>query len=334
LEKYGSNLGRKDSQRPISWKCREKLTRSAKKEYEHITVICTPNPIFTILPFPRLMTLSPIYPIIAAKDLVALSPETYLLVDASFGKANFEKKHLKGSLHVDLNADLSDIKDNAANGGRHPLPSTEKFCALLSRLGISPETHVVVYDDKNGANAAARFWWMMRAIGHQKIQVLDGGLAAAESAGFPIESGEGDIPNSATYPAKGWILPLSNIQEVERVSQDPDFLVIDVRENYRYRGESEPIDLVAGHIPGSVNVPYFSNLDETGKYLPAEQLREKYSELVGSRNPGNIIVHCGSGVTACHTLLAFAQAGLDIPKLYVGSWSEWSRNDKPIATEI
>lgn len=273
-------------------------------------------------------------PIISANDLLTLNSGSFVLIDASFGKANFEKKHLRGALHVDLNADLSDIKENAANGGRHPLPSPDAFCSLLSKLGIEPEDHVLVYDDKNGANAAARFWWMMRAIGHQKVQVLDGGLAAAEAAGFPLEVGIGPTPKSTTYPAKNWNLPLSNIQEVERVSQNPDYLVIDVRENFRYRGESEPIDLVAGHIPGSVNVPYFSNLDEKGLYLPAEQLKAKYGELVGGKKAENIIVHCGSGVTACHTLLAFAQAGMDIPKLYVGSWSEWSRNEKTIAKEI
>jgi thiosulfate/3-mercaptopyruvate sulfurtransferase len=286
--------------------------------------------IFTLLS----LDIMDISPIISANELLSLNSGSYVLIDASFGKANFEKKHLRGALHVDLNSDLSDIKENAANGGRHPLPSLEAFTDLLSRLGIAPTDHVIVYDDKNGANAAARFWWMVRAIGHQKIQVLDGGLAAAESAGFPGESGIGHQPASTCYPTKTWSLPLSDIQEVERVSQDSNYLVIDVRENYRYRGASEPIDLVAGHIPGSVNVPYLSNLDEKGFYLPAEQLKSKYSELVGVKKPENIIVHCGSGVTACHTLLAFAQAGMDIPKLYVGSWSEWSRNDKPIATEI
>lgn len=273
-------------------------------------------------------------PIISAQDLLELKPGAYKLIDASFGKTNFETKHLKGAQHVDLNTDLSNIKEDAANGGRHPLPSPEAFAKLLSQLGIRPQEHVIVYDDKNGANAAARFWWMMRAFGHSNIQVLDGGMNAAEVAGFPLEAGIGLAPKATTYPTKNWNLPLSIIQEVERVSQNPDYLVIDVRENFRYRGESEPIDLVAGHIPGSVNVPYFSNLDENGFYLPAEQLKSMYSALVGPKKPENIIVHCGSGVTACHTLLAFAHAGMDIPKLYVGSWSEWSRNGKPIVREI
>lgn len=273
-------------------------------------------------------------PIISSQDLLELKPGAYKLIDASFGKTNFETKHLKGAQHVDLNTELSDIKEDAANGGRHPLPSPEAFARLLSRLGIRPEDHVVVYDDKNAANAAARFWWMMRAIGHSNVQVLDGGMNAAEVAGFSTESGKGHPSVPTNYPSNTWSLPLADIHEVERVSQDSNCLVIDVRENYRYRGESEPIDLVAGHIPGSVNVPYFSNLDETGKYLPAEQLSAKYTALIGSRNSENVIVHCGSGVTACHTLLAFAQAGMDIPKLYVGSWSEWSRNDKPIVKEM
>jgi thiosulfate/3-mercaptopyruvate sulfurtransferase len=205
------------------------------------------------------------------------------------------------------------------------------FAALLGRLGIEKTTQVVVYDDKAGANAAARFWWMLKAAGHEHIQVLDGGLKGAVEAGLPLTN---IIPNEGSrppYPADKWILPIVNADTVAGATTDPSSLVIDVREAYRYRGESEPIDLVAGHIPGAVNIPYTGNLDPDGYFLSADELANKYKEAIGNRNPRQVIVHCGSGVTACHTLLAMEQAGMELPELYVGSWSEWSRTDKPIA---
>lgn len=273
-------------------------------------------------------------PVIHPNELVTLfKNKTIILIDASFGKAKYLEKHLSGALHVDLNSQLSDIKDDFANGGRHPLPSLQQFSNLLGNLGISPSSHVVVYDDKNGANAAARFWWMMKAIGHKKIQVLDGGLDAAISIGFPAKEGPENTPEKTTYPVTDWLLSLSDIHEIEQVSQDPNFLVIDVRETDRYRGDHEPIDLIAGHIPGAVNIPFASNLDKKGFFLSPDILKTKYSKISAGKPSKNIIVHCGSGVTACHTLLAMNYAGIEIPKLYVGSWSEWSRNNKPIATE-
>lgn len=276
-----------------------------------------------------------IFPIISAFDFDLLSASSeVVLIDSRFGKANYDANHLKGAFHVDLNSQLSDIKADFADGGRHPLPTATRFSELLSSLGISPSTHVVVYDDKNGANAAARFWWMMKAVGHEKIQVLDGGMDAAIQAGYPLSSEVEKTPSKGKYSVKNWQLPISDIQEIDKVSEDKNYLVIDVRENERYRGEKEPIDLVAGHIPGAVNIPFASNLDSQGFFLSPEELKAKYSKAFGGKSAKNVIVHCGSGVTACHTLLAVAQAGMEIPKLYVGSWSEWSRNGREIATEI
>ncbi|WP_194974018.1 sulfurtransferase [Aquiflexum lacus] len=274
-------------------------------------------------------------PIISPEALLDLKKnKMFILIDASFGKSNYLNKHLKGALHVDLNTELSDIKEDFANGGRHPLPSEGQFCSLLSRLGISPESHVVVYDDKNGSNAASRFWWMMKSIGHPKIQVLDGGLDAAIKAGITIARGENTEPIPSSYPKQNeWILPEADLSEVEKVSLDKDYLVIDVRESERYNGVKEPIDLVAGHIPGAVNIPFSLNLNPNGFFKSPEELKVLYSDILKNKPISNIIVHCGSGVTACHTLLAFAHAGIEIPKLYVGSWSEWSRNNKPIAQE-
>lgn len=276
-------------------------------------------------------------PIISPADVLAIrqSPN-FILIDARSGpnaKENYEKEHLEGAFWVDLEQDLSEKTDNAAQGGRHPLPTIAKFAHLLGQLGITPESEVFVYDDKNGANAAARFWWMLRAVGHEKIQVLDGGFQAAINVGFLIKVGIETPKPANDYPTSDWQLPIAEINEVAQAALATDDVVIDVREAGRYAGEFEPIDLVAGHIPGAINIPFASNLDVNGFYLSPEELQVKYNEVLTDVDSNKVIVHCGSGVTACHTLLAMAQAGLEIPKLYVGSWSEWSRNERPMATE-
>ena len=275
-------------------------------------------------------------PLISSVDLAKLmGAENLVLIDARTGpdaREKYNAEHLRDAQYVDLEKDLSSKSADPSNGGRHPLPPFKDFAALLGRLGIEKTTQVVVYDDKAGANAAARFWWMLKAAGHEHIQVLDGGLKGAVEAGLPLTN---IIPNEGArppYPADKWILPIVNADTVAGATTDPRSLVIDVREAYRYRGESEPIDLVAGHIPGAVNIPYTGNLDSDGYFLSADELANKYKEAIGgNRNPGQVIVHCGSGVTACHTLLAMEQAGIQVPKLYVGSWSEWSRTDRPVA---
>lgn len=276
-----------------------------------------------------------ISPLISPIELTSLiSNENLVLIDARTGpgiKEKYNEQHLKGALFVDLEKDLSEKKD-PANGGRHPLPAVKNFAALLGQLGIDKSSHVVVYDDKNGANAAARFWWMMRAVSHEKIQVLDGGLQAAQNAGLPVTNEASKAKTRSAYPADEWILPTVDINTIADAVQNPDYKVVDVREAFRYRGESEPIDIVAGHIPGAVNIPYAGNLDETGNFLSPGELASKYKEALGDKEPKQIIVHCGSGVTACHTLLALDHAGLGMASLYVGSWSEWSRNDRPVTT--
>lgn len=277
-------------------------------------------------------------PLIDSADLLKLNEsETIILIDARSGKnirAAYEAEHLDGALFVDLDLQLADVPSDAANGGRHPLPTSEKFGQTIESLGISPESHVIVYDDKNGANAAARFWWMMKALGHEKIQVLNGGMQAAVNEGFPVCSKVHDPVKHGKYPTDHWKLMTADINEVENVAQNQNFLVVDVRENKRFIGETEPIDLIAGHIPGAINVPFSENLDNNGCFLSPAELEEKYRTLFAKRAASSIIFHCGSGVTACHSLLAIAHAGLPIPKLYVGSWSEWSRNDKAIAKDV
>ena len=275
-------------------------------------------------------------PLISPEELkIRLATAAPVLLDARSGpeaRARYAVGHLPGAQFVDLEHDLAHPGPDAALGGRHPLPAVADFARLLGRLGIAPATPVVVYDDKSGANAAARAWWLLRAAGHAAVQVLDGGLPAAEAAGLALSSEQVPPSPTAPYPFSQWQLPTTASEEVQWASREGSRLIIDVREAPRFRGEHEPIDLIAGHIPNAINVPFAGNLAATGRYLPPVALRAKYEALLQGRNPADVLVHCGSGVTACHTLLAFEQAGLPLPSLYVGSWSEWSRNPNPIAT--
>jgi len=241
-------------------------------------------------------------------------------------KEDYRKKHLKNAVFVDLNSDLAEIDDYKI-GGRHPLPKFENFIKTLGRLGIDKDSDVVIYDDKNGANAAARFWWMLKSVGHKNVRVLNGGLQVAENQNYSLNSGEENYPETEyETELENWELPQVWIDDVKTATEIPNFIIVDIRESQRYQGVTEPIDLVAGHIPNAVNIPYTENLDENGLFKSPEILKEKYSELMKKCDSDKIIFHCGSGVTACHSLLALDYAGLEIPNLYVGSWSEWSRN--------
>ncbi|RKE78601.1 sulfurtransferase [Chryseobacterium sp. AG363] len=276
-------------------------------------------------------------PIISSSELKNIPAENLIILDARTGKdvkQNYLEKHIRGARFIDLDKDLAEIGENAAFGGRHPLPSVEKFAETLSDLGISEEAHIVVYDDKSASNAAARAWWMLRSFGLEKVQVLDGGMQAAEKAGLEFSSGDEKFDKAALIKKNHWSLPVSSLEVVENELTNDSSTVIDVRDAYRYKGESEPIDLVAGHIPGAINIPFSENLDESGNFLSPEILKEKYSKLLQNK-PEHLIIHCGSGVTACHTILALDFAGFPIPALYVGSWSEWSRREgREIAKDI
>lgn len=276
-------------------------------------------------------------PIISPSELKSLPTENLIILDARTGKdvkQNYLEKHIKGARFIDLDKDLAEIGKDAAFGGRHPLPTPEKFSETLANLGIVENSHIVVYDDKNGSNAAARAWWMLRSFGFENVQVLDGGIQAAEKNNLEFSSGEEVFEKTSLTKKESWNLPVSSLEEVENELKNTSSTVIDVRDAYRYRGESEPIDLIAGHIPGAINIPFSENLDENGLFLSPEILKEKYHQLLENKSE-NLIIHCGSGVTACHTILALAHAGFKIPNLYVGSWSEWSRRDgKEIAKEV
>lgn len=278
-------------------------------------------------------------PIIDVEELQKIYQNSDVLIFDASNEKNalelYETEHLEGAFLVDVNKQLANIHSDLSIGGRHPLPEVKDFAATLGKLGITPNSHVVIYDHKNGANAAARFWWMLRALGHDKVQVLNGGFNQAKSQNFPMQNGINE-PEAAPgpYPANEWKLSTMNLDQVESICEDPDFIIIDVREKARYDGVTEPIDLIAGHIPGAKNYPFSENLDAKGLFRDPDILKEQYQNFLDSKEPEKVVVHCGSGVTACHTLLAMAHAGLEIPKLYVGSWSEWSRNDKTIATSL
>tara|TARA_R110002072_G_scaffold182067_5_gene338254 strand:+ start:14741 stop:15592 length:852 start_codon:yes stop_codon:yes gene_type:complete len=276
-----------------------------------------------------------ISPIIEVDELLKIYKNSDVMIfdvcSSKNAKADYENEHIEGAFFVYLKTQLAEIKNDLSKGGRHPLPQPKTFAKTLTDFGITKNKHIVIYDDNNGANAAARFWWMLKSAGHKKVQVLNGGLTQAKENNVPLSS-KMEIFKKASepYQIESWILPLIEINEVERISQNPNYLVIDVRDTDRYEGKTEPIDLIAGHIPGAINFPFTENLDTNGFFLKPNQLRKKYNKIFGKIKPENSVVHCGSGVTACHTLLALDYAEMPIPKLYIGSWSEWSRNNKII----
>jgi len=274
-------------------------------------------------------------PLISASDLLARRASLRLL-DARPLVADFEAGHLPGARHADLNRQLSTATDpghDPAQGGRHPLPPVERFAAQLGAWGVTPATEVVVYDANGGGNAAARLWWMLRAVGHEQVRLLDGGLQAALAAGLTLTVEARSASPVAPYPADRWRLPLVDAKGVESLRLDPTRKLLDVRSSERWRGDTEPFDPVAGHIPGSVNLAWNDNLEADGRFKSPETLRAQYEALLEGTPVERLTVHCGSGVTACHSLLALEVAGLTGAALYVGSWSEWCRSGRAMSPE-
>jgi thiosulfate/3-mercaptopyruvate sulfurtransferase len=243
---------------------------------------------------------------------VAVVDVRWYLADPARGRLEYDKAHLPGAVFVDLHTQLA----GGPGGGRHPLPIVGDFTVLLGRLGMGPESTVVVYDDMGGA-IAGRLWWMLRSIGHARVVVLDGGYSAWIAAGQPVTA---DVPaiDSRSYPPVGaWTGTVTADDVAESVAAGGT--VIDARAAERYRGETEPIDPRAGHIPGARNLPHLDNLAADGTHRSPTELTDRFDN-VGDEP----IVYCGSGVTACHDLLAMEIAGVTGGRLYPGSWSEWS----------
>jgi thiosulfate/3-mercaptopyruvate sulfurtransferase len=248
----------------------------------------------------------------------------YNLMDEGWGRAEYEQAHIPGAVFADLLDDLS--SPPGPGTGRHPLPAPEQFIARASGWGIGPGTQVVVYDMAGGA-FAARLWWMLRYFGHTAVALLDGGFPKWQREGRPARSGVERRP-PARFEGRPQPALEADAAEVDRIRRDPAYKVVDARAPARYRGEQEPIDPVAGHIPGAVNRFHELNLAPDGAFLPAEELRAQYAALLGGVPPENAVVYCGSGVTSCHLLVALEHAGLPGGRLYVGSWSEWIRDER------
>lgn len=282
------------------------------------------------------MTTSPIIDITTLTTIQHL--ENLVLLDARSGSmalTEFENQHLVHAQYVDLDKDLACHPEDPSSGGRHPLPSAAEFSKTISKLGINTESHVVIYDDAQGTNAAARLWWMLRAAGLTNVQVLNGGLKEALKHGYPTESGSTNKFVSSNYSFDTYSLPLATMTDVQNAAKDKSKQIIDVRAEERYLGKHEPIDLIAGHIPNAINIPFTENLNSNGLFLSPQELHNKYIHVFqDTRSSAKAILHCGSGVTACHSILALAYAGFDIPALYNGSWSEWSRNNNVMILKV
>lgn len=255
------------------------------------------------------------------------------LFDLEAGRRGYAAGHIPGARFLHQDTDLASEKNG--RNGRHPLPSPDRLLATLAGLGLTDDRQLVACDEGNG-QFAVRLWWLARWLGHEKVAVLDGGVAAWSRAGFPLV--QGDAPGGSARPAPSGgltrrrsLAPAVTAEALlPSVADRP--LIVDARAGERYRGEKEPLDPVAGHIPGAINRPLASNLRGDGRFKPAEVLRAEFEMLLAGRDPSGVVHQCGSGVTACHNLLAMEHAGLAGSALYPGSWSEWVADpSRPVA---
>ena len=241
----------------------------------------------------------------------------FSLQDKGYGYRVYAEAHLPGAVYLDIAQDLSSRPGR--HGGRHPLPDPERLAETLGRIGISDGSQVVVYDDAGGM-FAGRLWWLLRWIGHSQVRVLDGGYPAWVAAGYPVSE---QMPAPPQRPFLIQLQPelLVSMEEVRARLHRPGVALIDARSSERYRGEHEPLDPRAGHIPGAINRPFSDNLHQ-GRFKPAAQLKQELQAL-GLDSASDVIVYCGSGVTACHDLIALEEAGYHGARLYAGAWSDW-----------
>lgn len=253
-----------------------------------------------------------------------------VLGDPLEGPRRYAAGHLPGARFAHLDSDLSGPV--TASSGRHPLPEPAALADRFGLWGIGGDTQVVAYDDAGGAYAA-RLWWLLRWLGHEQVGVLDGGVQAWVAAGHQLIAGVPELrPRHFTGTARddAW---LDSAEVLEMVEGDARGLLVDARGAARFAGSEEPIDPVAGHIAGAINLPYTGNLGAEGRFLPPAELAARYRAALGARPPAEVVAYCGSGVTACHALLAMEHAGLSGARLYAGSWSEWLRDPtRPLRT--
>lgn len=252
------------------------------------------------------------------------------LRNLGYGEQAYAKGHIPGALFLHLDRDLSGPM--TGTNGRHPLPDIESFAARMSACGVGPDTQVVAYDNE-GSVFAARLWWMLRWLGHDKVAVLDGGLPGWRRAKLPLETELHPVAPAefVARPREGIKVDAAHVLAHLR---SPEMLLLDARSPDRYAGENETLDPVGGHIPGARNRFYAENLDDAGCFFkPADELRAEFADLLDGRDPRQVVQQCGSGVTACHNLLAMEVAGLAGSRIYPGSWSEWCSDPaRPVAT--
>ena len=250
----------------------------------------------------------------------------FVIRDPARGRLDYLDSHIQGAVYADLDKDLSGPVVPGRTG-RHPLPGADSLVRAFSEMGIGPETQVVAYDESTGAMAAARLWWLLKWAGHDAVAVLDGGFRAWTAAGMPCAAGsESRAP--AKFAAAFRPELVVDAGRVLSVLNDPGWVVLDARTADRYRGENETLDPVAGHIPGAVSAPYGAALGADGLFRPAAEVARLYGSAMAGRDAEHAILYCGSGVTAAHGVLACAHAGLGVPRLYAGSWSDWITDGK------
>jgi thiosulfate/3-mercaptopyruvate sulfurtransferase len=280
------------------------------------------------MPYSTVITASELKMHLGDKDW-AIVDCRFSLDDVERGLRDYIESHIAGAVYADLDHDLAGTKIPGKTG-RHPLPDVRSFSETLSAWGIDSGTQVVAYDDGHGAYAA-RLWWMLHWVGHPQAAVLDGGWNSWRSSGLPTRGGPEyrHVRRFEAHPSKEAFV---TTEQVEALAGDPDYVLLDARSVPRFRGEMEPIDPVAGHIPGAVSAPFEENLEEDDRLLPPEILRKRFKDLIKAVPPERVICYCGSGVTAAQNLLAMAYSGIGMGKLYVGSWSEWiTRSERPVA---
>ncbi|MBI3775866.1 MAG: sulfurtransferase [Gammaproteobacteria bacterium] len=243
----------------------------------------------------------------------------FTLTDPEAGRRAYRENHIPGACYAHLNEDLSAPATLAT--GRHPLPHTALFASKLGAWGVDANKQVVVYDSSFGA-MAARLWWLLRWLGHHNVALLNGGFPRWQREGLPITATVSSPRTSTFQPHLNPSLAV-NADDVERIRRSSNYRLFDARAEERFSGAVEPLDKIAGHIPGAINLPWDDNLDLGGNFQTAEELRASYGNQLGDVVPEHVIHMCGSGVTACHNILAMEHAGLHGTKLYAGSWSEW-----------
>jgi thiosulfate/3-mercaptopyruvate sulfurtransferase len=255
----------------------------------------------------------------------------FWLDDVQKGRRDYKKSHVPGAVYAHLDEDLSG-KIIPGRTGRHPLPNVDKFTARLSSWGIGNQTQVVAYDDRGGM-IAVRLWWLLRWLGHTSVAVLDGGFPAWIEAGLPVNA-EIPSPDPQKFVPDVQEKMVVSAQDILNIFGDPGYKLVDSRAPERYRGENEPIDPIAGRIPGASNSFWNNNIDPSGHFELKDVLRGRFEVIIRDIPPEKIIFYCGSGVTAAHNVLAMVHSGVGMPKLYAGSWSHWITDpERPIQSD-